>query len=126
MKSSILTRFPSVLFQKAAANPGPTLRARKFTYAAVLTSFIIPSLAHAASVDLRTATEGSNSILMYISGSFAAIGIVTAGVAMMTGRSSVAKWAFVGAMVCGLAFPIVRAIWSTSGLEAADVGTFAR
>ena len=84
----------------------------------------MPTLAHAAVTDLKTATETGNAIIMYLSGVFAAIGIVTAGVAMMMGRQSIAKWAFVGAMVCGLAFAIVRTMWSGMGLEAADVGTF--
>jgi len=84
----------------------------------------MPSFAQAAVTDLKTATESGNAIIMYLSGVFAAIGIVTAGVAMMMGRQAVAKWAFVGAMVCGLAFAIVRTMWSSMGLEAADVGSF--
>jgi hypothetical protein len=52
------------------------------------------------------------------------VGIVAAGVAMMMGRQSIAKWAFAGAMVSGLAFAIVRTMWSNMGIEAADVGTF--
>ncbi|HVZ65041.1 MAG TPA: hypothetical protein VG838_13405 [Opitutaceae bacterium] len=83
-----------------------------------------PTLAQAASVDLKTATESGNAIIMYLSGTFAAVGIVAAGVAMMMGRQSIAKWAFAGAMVSGLAFAIVRTMWSNMGIEAADVGTF--
>ena len=83
-----------------------------------------PALAQAATVDLKTATESGNAIIMYLSGTFAAVGIVAAGVAMMMGRQSIAKWAFAGAMVSGLAFAIVRTMWSNMGIEAADVGTF--
>ncbi len=84
----------------------------------------MPSLAHAAAVDLRTATESGNAIIMYLSGIFAAVGIVAAGVAMMMGRQSIAKWAFAGAMVCGLAFAIVKTMWGNMGLEAAGVSSF--
>ncbi len=83
-----------------------------------------PTFAQAASVDLKTATESGNAIIMYLSGTFAAVGIVAAGVAMMMGRQSIAKWAFAGAMVSGLAFAIVRTMWANMGIEAADVGTF--
>lgn len=83
-----------------------------------------PSLAHAQAVDLRTATESGNAIIMYLSGTFAAVGIVAAGVAMMMGRQSIAKWAFAGAMVSGLAFAIVRTMWSNMGIEASNVGSF--
>ena len=41
----------------------------------------LPSLAHAAMVDLKTATESGNAIIMYLSGTLAAVGIVAAGVA---------------------------------------------
>jgi hypothetical protein len=92
---------------------------------AVLAAFAAPSLAHAQTVDLRTATESGNAIIMYLSGTFAAVGIVAAGVAMMMGRQSIAKWAFAGALVSGLAFAIVRTMWSNMGLEAAGVSTFA-
>lgn len=78
----------------------------------------------AQAVDLRAATEAGNAIIMYLSGTFAAVGIITAGIAMMMGRQSIAKWAFVGAMVCGLAFAIVRTMWTSMGLEASTVGTF--
>lgn len=90
-----------------------------------LATLSLPSLAHAQAVDLRTATESGNAIIMYLSGTFAAVGIVAAGVAMMMGRQSIAKWAFAGAMVSGLAFAIVRTMWSNMGLEAAGVSTFA-
>ena len=83
-----------------------------------------PSLAHAQAVDLRTATESGNAIIMYLSGVFAAVGIVAAGVAMMMGRQSIAKWAFAGAMVSGLAFAIVRTMWGNMGLEASGVSSF--
>jgi len=83
-----------------------------------------PTLAHAQAVDLRTATEAGNAIIMYLSGTFAAVGIVAAGVAMMMGRQSIAKWAFAGAMVSGLAFAIVRTMWSNMGIEASNVGSF--
>jgi hypothetical protein len=91
----------------------------------LFTALAVPTLAQAQSVDLRTATESGNAIIMYLSGTFAAVGIVAAGVAMMMGRQSIAKWAFAGAMVSGLAFAIVRTMWSNMGLEAAGVSTFA-
>jgi len=81
-------------------------------------------LAQAATVDLKTATESGNAIIMYLSGTLAAVGIVAAGVAMMMGRQAIAKWAFAGAMISGLAFAIVRTMWSNMGLEAGGVGTF--
>jgi hypothetical protein len=84
----------------------------------------MPSLAQAAVADLRTATAAGNAIIMYLSGTLAAVGIVAAGVAMMMGRQSIAKWAFAGAVICGLAFAIVRTIWSSMGIEAGDVSTF--
>jgi hypothetical protein len=92
----------------------------------LLGALVLPSLAHAQAVDLRTATESGNAIIMYLSGTFAAVGIVAAGVAMMMGRQSIAKWAFAGAMVSGLAFAIVRTMWSNMGLEAAGVSSFAQ
>ena len=91
----------------------------------LFTALAVPTLAHAQAVDLRTATESGNAIIMYLSGIFAAVGIVAAGVAMMMGRQSIAKWAFAGAMVSGLAFAIVRTMWSNMGLEAAGVSSFA-
>ena len=87
----------------------------------------LPTLAlgqQAQAVDLRAATEAGNAIIMYLCGTFAAVGIVAAGIAMMMGRQSIAKWAFVGAMVCGLAFAIVRTMWTSMGLEASGIGTF--
>lgn len=84
----------------------------------------LPSVAHAQVVDLKTAAESGNAIIMYLSGTLAAVGIVAAGVAMMMGRQSIAKWAFAGAMISGLAFSIVRTMWSNMGLEAAGVSTF--
>jgi hypothetical protein len=65
-----------------------------------------------------------NAILMYVCGSLVAVGIVTAGVAMMSGRQSIAKWAFAGALVAGLAFPIVKTMWSNIGLTPPDVSTY--
>lgn len=91
----------------------------------LLGALALPALAHAQAVDLRTATESGNAIIMYLSGTFAAVGIVAAGVAMMMGRQSIAKWAFAGAMVSGLAFAIVKTMWGNMGLEAAGVSTFA-
>src|SRR5687768_16469412 len=85
---------------------------------------VLPSLAHEQAVDLKTATESGNAIIMYLSATFAAVGIVAAGVAMMVGRQSIAKWAFAGAMVSGLAFAIVKTMWTAMGIEASDVSTF--
>jgi len=96
-------------------------RKLRFFYFAMLA---VPSMAHAAAVDLRTATESGNAIIMYLSGTFAAVGIVAAGVAMMMGRQSIAKWAFAGAMVSGLAFAIVKTMWGNMGLEASGVSSF--
>lgn len=90
----------------------------------LFSALALPSMAHAASVDLKTATEAGNAIIMYLSGVLAAVGIVAAGVAMMMGRQSIAKWAFAGAMICGLAFAIVKTMWSNMGLEASGVSTF--
>lgn len=91
----------------------------------LFTALALPTLAQAQAVDLRTAVESGNAIIMYLSGIFAAVGIVAAGVAMMMGRQSIAKWAFAGAMVCGLAFAIVKTMWGNMGLEAAGVSSFA-
>lgn len=85
----------------------------------------LPSLAQAQAADLQTAVEAGNAIIMYLSGVFAAIGIVAAGISMMTGRHAIAKWALAGAMVSGLAFAIVRSIWTNAGLAAPEVGGFA-
>ena len=90
----------------------------------VIAMLALPSLAQVAAVDLRTATESGNAIIMYLSATFAAVGVVAAGVAMMMGRQSIAKWAFAGAMVSGLAFAIVKTMWTAMGIEASDVGTF--
>ena len=87
--------------------------------------FLFPTLAQAQAVDLQTATESGNAIIMYLSGTLAAVGIVAAGVAMMMGRQSIAKWAFAGAMISGLSFAIVRTMWTNFGLTAPDVSTFA-
>ena len=43
---------------------------------------------------------------------------------MMMGRQSIAKWAFAGAMVSGLAFAIVRTMWQNFGLTPPEVTTF--
>ena len=102
-------------------NPAARLRHRFAALAGL--AFLAPSLAHAA-VDLQTATEAGNAILMYVCGSLVAVGIVTAGVAMMSGRQSIAKWAFAGALVAGLAFPIVKTMWSNIGLTPPDVSTY--
>ena len=110
------------LYSELRAQSGESNRNRMcFLFAATLAW---PTLVQAATVDLKTATESGNAIIMYLSGTFAAVGIVAAGVAMMMGRQSIAKWAFAGAMVSGLAFAIVRTMWSNMGIEAADVGTF--
>ena len=93
--------------------------------AMVLATLALPTLAQAQGVDLRQGVESGNAIIMYLSGTLAAVGIVAAGVAMMMGRQSIAKWAFAGAMISGLSFAIVRTMWSNMGLEAANVGTFA-
>jgi len=117
----------SILLRRAEPSLGtPSYRRSSWRLrASLFAAFaMLPTLARAQTVDLRTATESGNAIIMYLSGAFAAIGIVAAGVAMMTGRQSIAKWAFAGAMVSGLAFAIVRTMWSNMGLEAADVGSF--
>ena len=85
---------------------------------------IFPSLAQAQGVGLQQAVESSNAVIMYLSGTFAAIGIIAAGIGMMTGRHAIAKWALAGAMVSGLAFAIVRTIWTNAGLTAPNVGAF--
>lgn len=86
-------------------------------------AFAAPCLSYGAT-DLRTSVESGNAIIMYLCGVFAAIGIVTAGVSMMAGRPTIAKWAFAGAMVSGLGFAVVKTMWSSFGLTAADVSTF--
>lgn len=110
------------LLEKATPATRPRRYWRKFTLVAS-SALLAPSLAH-AQADLITATESGNAIIMYLSATFAAVGIVAAGVAMMMGRQSIAKYAFVGAMVCGLAFSIVKTMWSNMGIEASGVSTF--
>ncbi len=106
------------------ATPSAILRSRSRALTALGALLLLPTLAQAQAVDLRTATESGNAIIMYLSGTLAAVGIVAAGVAMMMGRQAIAKWAFAGAMVSGLAFAIVRTMWGSMGLEAANVGSF--
>lgn len=96
---------------------------RRFAAVAAAT-LLFPSFAHAAA-DLQASVESGNAVIMYLSGTLAAVGIVSSGVAMMMGRHSIAKWAFAGAMVSGLAFAIVRTMWTNFGLTAPDVGAFA-
>ena len=102
--------------------PGGETRRWADAIASLVAAF--PSLAHAQAVDLQQAVGSGNAIIMYLSGTLAAVGIVSAGVAMMMGRQSIAKWAFAGAMVSGLAFAIVRTMWQNFGLTAPDVSTF--
>jgi type IV secretory pathway VirB2 component (pilin) len=97
---------------------------RKRLLALLSASLLFPSFAQAQAVDLQTAVESGNAIIMYLSGTLAAVGIIAAGVAMMMGRQSIAKWAFAGAFVSGLAFAIVRTMWENFGLTAPDVSTF--
>ena len=89
----------------------------------ILLGAAVPSLSQ-AQVALKTAVESGNAIVMYLCGVFAAIGIVTAGVSMMAGRPTIAKWSFAGAMVSGLGFAIVKTMWTAFGLTPADVSTF--
>lgn len=103
--------------------PG-TGESRKRLLALLSASLLFPSFARAQAVDLQTAVESGNAIIMYLSGTLAAVGIIAAGVAMMMGRQSIAKWAFAGAFVSGLAFAIVRTMWENFGLTAPDVSTF--
>jgi hypothetical protein len=97
---------------------------RKRGWFIVALSLAFPALAQAQAADLRTAVESGNAVIMYLSGVLAAVGIVAAGIAMMMGRHSIAKWAFAGAMVSGLAFAIVRTMWTNFGLTAPEVGAF--
>ena len=99
---------------------------RRWMAALIALVMTFPSLARAQAADLTTAVGAGNAIIMYLSGTLAAVGIVAAGVAMMMGRQSIAKWAFAGAMVSGLAFAIVRTMWENFGLTAPDVSSFAR
>ena len=119
--AAMLARALHLYSEKRPQSAESNQRRLWFLFAATLSW---PTLGQAASVDLKTATESGNAIIMYLSGTFAAVGIVAAGVAMMMGRQSIAKWVFAGAMVSGLAFAIVRTMWSNMGIEAADVGTF--
>lgn len=108
-------------WQKGGLGAGRAKWRRAIAWASVV--LFVPDLARAAAVDLHTSVEIGNAIIMYLSGTLAAVGIVAAGVAMMMGRQSIAKWAFAGAMVSGLAFAIVRAMWSNFGLSAPDVAS---
>ncbi|MGC4073980.1 MAG: hypothetical protein QM760_16010 [Nibricoccus sp.] len=111
------------IYSETISEPVGGRQTRRFVL--LTTLLAVPTLAHAqAGVDLRTAAESGNAIIMYLSGTLAAIGIVAAGVSMMMGRQAIAKWAFAGAMISGLAFAIVRTMWSNMGLEAAGVSTF--
>lgn len=91
----------------------------------VCVTLAFPALVQAQGVDLQTAASSGNAIIMYLSGTLAAVGIVASGVAMMMGRQSIAKWAFAGAMISGLGFAIVRTMWTNFGLTPPDVSTFA-
>lgn len=100
-------------------------RSNEWARGAALVSFMVmfPLLGHAAQ-DLQQSVESGNAVIMYLSATLAAVGIISSGIAMMMGRHSIAKWAFAGAMVSGLAFAIVRTMWERFGLTAPDVGTF--
>lgn len=91
----------------------------------VLAALAFPVLAQAQTADLQQAMEAGNAIIMYVCGTLVAVGIVSAGVAAMMGRQSIAKWALVGAVISGLAFPIVKTIWSNVGMTPPEVSTFA-
>jgi len=110
------------VFEIRAGYPGDWKRRFAFLLAVGLAA---PTLSYGAT-DLKTSVESGNAIIMYLCGVFAAIGIVTAGVTMMAGRPTIAKWAFAGAMVSGLGFAVVKTMWSSFGLTAADVSTFAQ
>lgn len=101
----------------------PGNRPIKNRWLLLIAAFVFPSLAQAAT-DLQTSVEAGDAIIMYLSGILAAVGILAAGVAMMMGRQSIAKWAFAGAAISGLAFAIVKTMWSNFGLTAPDVSTF--
>ncbi len=88
-----------------------------------IAALAFPSFVRAAT-DLQTSVESGNATIMYLSGTLAAVGIIAAGIAMMTGRHQIAKWAFAGAMVSGLAFAIVKTMWTNFGLTAPEVGAF--
>lgn len=112
------------LHLSSAGRPGSTKGNWRQALVTLWATLALPTLAHAQAVDLRQGVESGNAVIMYLSGTFAAVGIIAAGVSMMMGRQSIAKWAFAGAMICGLAFAIVRTMWSNMGLEAAGVSTF--
>lgn len=132
--TTLLFMLPSVASVCGAVMIGKALRlweiqpgigdSRKRLLALLSASVLLPSFARAQAVDLQTAVESGNAIIMYLSGTLAAVGIIAAGVAMMMGRQSIAKWAFAGAFVSGLAFAIVRTMWENFGLTAPDVSTF--
>ncbi|HEU5081318.1 MAG TPA: hypothetical protein VFT72_19050 [Opitutaceae bacterium] len=103
--------------------PGMVQNGRKRLVALLAFALAVPTLGY-AQVDLKTSVESGNAIIMYLCGVFAAVGIVTAGVSMMAGRPTIAKWAFAGAMVSGLGFAVVKTMWSNFGLTPADVSTF--
>ena len=98
---------------------------RRTRLGALLALAFVTATSARAQVDLQTSVEAGNAIIMYLCGVFAAVGIVTAGVSMMAGRPTIAKWSFAGAMVSGLGFAIVKTMWSNFGLTPADVTTFA-
>jgi hypothetical protein len=102
---------------------GEAVTSRRRSALLALLAMSIPSVSH-AQVNLQTSVEAGNAIIMYLCGIFAAVGIVTAGVSMMAGRPTIAKWAFAGAMVSGLGFAIVKTMWTNFGLTPADVSTF--
>lgn len=103
--------------------PGVIRNGRKRLAALLALAVGAPTVSY-AQVDLKTSVESGNAIIMYLCGVFAAVGIVTAGVSMMAGRPTIAKWSFAGAMVSGLGFAIVKTMWSNFGLTPADVTTF--
>ena len=123
LSAALLMKAVRIYSEAISQTAGGKRAQRLLLTAAILAA---PTLAHAQSgVDLRTAAESGNAIIMYLCGFLAAIGIVAAGVTMMMGRPTAAKWSFAGAMVSGLAFAIVRTMWSNMGLEAAGVSSFA-
>lgn len=91
---------------------------------AAIAALAFPVLAQAQTTDLQTAMETGNAIIMYVCGSLVAVGLVAAGVATMMGRQAIAKWALVGAVISGLAFPIVKTIWSNVGMTPPEVSKF--
>ena len=75
----------------------------------------MPILAQAGGVDLNSGIQAGKDIIMQICALLAGVGIVGGGIALMGGKPVVAKWAIAGGVVCGLAFLIVKAIWSATG-----------